>query len=43
MNMIPIFLETVDQAKKNNANVSESDLLAIVEEAVKWARIANAA
>jgi hypothetical protein len=29
---------TVDQTKKNNANISESDLLAIVEESVEWAR-----
>jgi len=29
---------TVDQAKAANANINESDLSAIVDEAVEWAR-----
>jgi hypothetical protein len=33
-----IFERTVEQAKSANANISESDLTAIVAEAVQWAR-----
>lgn len=33
-----IFERTVEQAKVTNANVSETDLTAIVTEAVEWAR-----
>jgi hypothetical protein len=29
---------TIEQAKTENANISESDLSAIIEEAVAWAR-----
>lgn len=33
-----IFERTVEEAKAANANVSEADLTAIVNEAVQWAR-----
>jgi hypothetical protein len=33
-----IFERAVDEAKAANANVSEADLTAIVNEAVQWAR-----
>jgi len=33
-----IFESTVEQAKAANANVSEDNLMAIVNEAVQWAR-----
>jgi len=29
---------TAEQAKKNNANVSEADLTSIIDEALDWAR-----
>jgi len=33
-----IFERAVEQAKAANANVSEADLVAIIDEAVQWAR-----